>query len=95
MPTTPRDLPFDFQPLKYAYESVMTNEFRTLDLECSNLVPQGPGYENITLENQVCTVVGAVPGQTTVNGLQYLKLSFNYEWTHMWRVRSCFITKLS
>lgn len=66
----------------------MTNEFRTLNLECSSLVPQGPGYENITLENQVCTVVGAVPGQTTVNGLRYLKLSFNYEWSHMWRVRN-------
>ena len=65
----------------------MTNEFRTLDLECSSLVPQGPGYENITLENQVCAVVGSVPGQTTVNGLRYLKLSFNYEWSHMWRVR--------
>ena len=65
----------------------MTNEFRTLSLECSNLVPQGPGYENITLENQVCAVVGAVPGETTVNGLRYLKLSFNYEWSHMWRVR--------
>ena len=64
----------------------MTNEFRTLDLECSSLVPQGPGYENITLDNQVCAVVGAVPGQTTVNGLRYLKLSFNYEQAHMWRV---------
>ena len=64
----------------------MTNEFRTLDLECSNLIPQGPGYENITLENQVCSVVGAVPGEPTVNGLRYLKLSFNYEWSHMWRV---------
>jgi len=70
----------------------MTNEFRTLELECSNLVPQGPGYENITLENQVCTVVGAVPGQTTVNGLEYLKLSFNYEWTHMWRVSTRSVT---
>ena len=64
----------------------MTNEFRTLDLECSNLVPQGPGYENTTLENQICAVVGAVPGESTVNGLRYLKLSFNYEWSHMWRV---------
>ena len=65
----------------------MVNEFRTLSLECSSLVPQGPGYENITLENQVCSVVGAVPGQKMVNGLRYLKLSFNYEWSHMWRVR--------
>ena len=41
-----------FQPMKYAYEAIMTNEFRTLDLECSDLVPLGPGCENVTLENQ-------------------------------------------
>jgi len=76
------------QPLKYAYEALMTNEFRTLDLECSDLVPRGPGYENITLENQVCAVVGALPGESTVNGLRYLKFSFNYEWSHTWRVRN-------
>ena len=69
----------------------MINELRTLDFECANLVPQGPGYENITLENQVCTVVGAIPGQTTVNGLRYIKLSFNYEQSHMWRVRNRFV----
>jgi ATP-binding cassette subfamily G (WHITE) protein 2 (SNQ2) len=84
-----------FQPLKYAYESIMANEFRTLDLECSNLVPQGPGYENITLTNQVCAVVGAIPGQTTVNGLRYLKLSFNYEWSRVWGVRNCFVPIVS
>lgn len=77
--------------MKYAYEAIMTNEFRTLDLECSNLVPLGPGYENITLENQVCAVVGAIPGQTAVNGLRYLKLSYDYDWSHMWRVRNRFI----
>lgn len=65
----------------------MTNEFRTLNLECSNLVPRGSGYENITSEHQVCAVVGAVPGQTTVNGLRYLKLTVEFEWSHIWRVR--------
>ena len=77
--------------MKYAYEAIMTNEFRTLDLECSNLVPLGPGYENVTLENQVCAVVGAIPGQPAVNGLRHLKLSYNYDWSHMWRVRNSFI----
>ena len=73
----------------------MINEFRTLNVECSNLVPRGPGYENITLENQVCPVVGAIPGQTTVNGLRYLKLSYNYELSHMGRVRITHIQFLS
>ena len=73
--------------MKYAYEAVMANEFRTLNLECSNLVPRGPAYGNITLENQVCAVVGAIPGESKVNGLRYLKLGFDYEWSHTWRVR--------
>jgi ATP-binding cassette subfamily G (WHITE) protein 2 (SNQ2) len=33
---------FFFQLLKDAYKLIMTNEFNILDLECSNLVPQGP-----------------------------------------------------
>jgi len=35
---------------------VMTNEFMTLDPEYSNPIPRGSGYENITLDSQVCAV---------------------------------------
>jgi ATP-binding cassette subfamily G (WHITE) protein 2 (SNQ2) len=70
----------------------MTNEFRTLDLKCANLIPRGPGYDGTTLRSQVCAIVGATPGQMTVNGLRYLKLSFNYERDHMWRVRNRFVS---
>ena len=80
------------QPLKYVCESIVTNEFRTLDLEHSNLVPQGPGYEAVTSKSHVCTVAGAVPGQTAVNGLQYIKLSFDCERSRMWRVRKHFVS---
>ncbi|TRM62061.1 ABC-2 type transporter-domain-containing protein [Schizophyllum amplum] len=72
-------------PLRYAYESIVTNEFRTLDGECSLLVPQGPGYENVSLDNQVCTAVGSVPGQTLVNGATYLQLSYGYTYANTWR----------
>ena len=48
---------------------MITNEFRTLKGECSFLIPRGPGYENITLANQVCTAVGSVPGQSFVDGM--------------------------
>ena len=41
-----------FVAVKAYLRGVMTNEFRTLNLECSNLVPQGPDYEIITLEYQ-------------------------------------------
>jgi ABC-type multidrug transport system permease subunit len=65
----------------------MTNEFHTLDGECSTLVPSGPGYEGISVVNQVCTVLGSQPGQATVSGSAYLGLSFGYYFRNLWRVR--------
>ena len=75
------------QPIRYAFEAIMTNEFHTLDGECSTLVPSGSGYEGISLANQVCTVLGSQPGQSTVSGSAYLGLSFGYFFGNLWRVR--------
>ena len=74
------------QPLKYGFEAMMVNEFHTINAECSVLVPTGPGYENVSLANKVCTTVGSLPGQSTVNGERYLSLDFNYSYSHLWRV---------
>jgi ATP-binding cassette subfamily G (WHITE) protein 2 (SNQ2) len=63
----------------------MTNEFHTLNGRCVNLVPQGPGYENVTLANQVCTTVGALPGEPFVQGTRFLELSMGYFYSHLWR----------
>lgn len=64
----------------------MSNEFRTLQGTCSSLVPQGPGYENITLANQVCTVVGSVPGEPFVQGSQFILASYGYSYSRTWVV---------
>jgi ATP-binding cassette, subfamily G (WHITE), member 2, SNQ2 len=74
------------KPIRYAFEGIMTNEFHTLDGVCSTLVPSGPGYEGISLNNQVCTVLGSEPGQATVSGSAYLALSFSYYFDNLWRV---------
>ncbi|KAJ3748437.1 pleiotropic drug resistance ABC transporter [Lentinula detonsa] len=71
-------------PLRYGFESVLTNEFHTLDGTCASLVPQGPGYDNVTLTNQVCTTVGSVTGQDTVNGNTFVSLSYSYSFSHTW-----------
>ncbi|KZT04946.1 pleiotropic drug resistance ABC transporter [Laetiporus sulphureus 93-53] len=72
-------------PLKYGFEALMVNEFHTVNGECASLVPSGPGYENISLANQVCTTVGSQSGQSTVNGMLYLEKSFGYFYDHLWR----------
>ena len=66
---------------------MLMNEFHTLNGICSNLVPQGPSYENVTLANQVCTTVGSLPGQVFVNGNRFGELSYGFSYSNTWRVR--------
>ncbi len=72
-------------PLYYAFESVMLNEFANLTYRCSpsDLAPAGPGYDDIA--NQVCAVVGSIPGQDTVSGISYLQAQYGFEVSHLWR----------
>ncbi|KAF9484261.1 pleiotropic drug resistance ABC transporter [Pholiota conissans] len=72
-------------PIYYAFSALMSNEFHDLEGTCSNLVPSGPGYENVSLANQVCAVVGAEAGQATVSGSAYIGLSFGYYFSDLWR----------
>jgi ATP-binding cassette subfamily G (WHITE) protein 2 (SNQ2) len=76
------------QPLGFGFESLMMNEFHTLNGTCSILVPQGPGYENVSLANQVCTTVGAQPGMPTVDGNAFAYVSYDYKYSDLWRVRA-------
>lgn len=72
-------------PLRYGFEALFTNEFHTIRGKCSSLVPQGPGYPNVSIENQVCTVVGSQPGQLYVDGNLFAGLSHEYYWSNAWR----------
>ncbi|KAH7904052.1 ABC-2 type transporter-domain-containing protein [Hygrophoropsis aurantiaca] len=72
-------------PLRYGFEAILVNEFHTLSGTCSTLVPQGPGYENVSLANQVCTIVGSQPGEVTVDGNLFMYLSYGYEYSDLWR----------
>ncbi|WFD34806.1 hypothetical protein MCUN1_001650 [Malassezia cuniculi] len=67
-------------PVAFAFEILMTNEFRGLEFECTNMVPAGPSYANASVANKVCPVVGARPGEPVVNGLEYLYANYGYRW---------------
>lgn len=75
------------QPLRYALESLMVNEFHTLNGTCTTLVPSGPGYDHVTLANQACNTIGSQPGMATVPGDAFTNLSYGYSYSHLWRVR--------
>ncbi|KAF3987476.1 hypothetical protein FT663_04430 [Candidozyma haemuli var. vulneris] len=71
-------------PVAYAFESLITNEFHDRNFPCASMVPRGGSYPEVG-PNVVCGVVGAVPGSPTVNGDAYIGLSFEYYNSHKWR----------
>ncbi|KAJ3537090.1 hypothetical protein NMY22_g5742 [Coprinellus aureogranulatus] len=76
---------FYINPLYYGFEAFLSNEFRTVNAACDSLVPHGPGYENLSLSNQVCDAIGAQPGSAFVDGARFIDLSFHYKVSHLWR----------
>ncbi|KAF4595459.1 ABC transporter ABCl1 [Ophiocordyceps camponoti-floridani] len=83
-------------PLGYAFESLMVNEFHGRQFRCTQYVPSAvapnPGlasvlaqYANVGPNNRVCSAVGAVRGNDFVSGDAYVRSSYGYEWGNRWR----------
>ncbi|KAK8029717.1 bmr1-like protein [Apiospora rasikravindrae] len=76
---------FYVNALGLAFSSMMANEFKDNQLTCSGtqLIPSGPGYDNI--ENQVCTLAGSQAGTDQVSGAAYITQGFSYAPSDLWR----------
>lgn len=75
---------FYVNPISYAYEAVLTNEFANREMDCdpSMLVPSGPG---VVAGHQSCALTGSSVDQTRVSGAAYLETSFGFTRHHLWR----------
>ena len=71
-------------PITYAFEGVLTNEFAGRDMQCapSQLFPQGTGIEP---QYQGCAITGATPGNPSITGEKYLGATYEYTRSHLWR----------
>lgn len=72
-------------PVGYAFESLMINEFSGRQFSCSMYVPQGPSYVHANPNQKMCAVAGADPTATVVEGTAYLSTTFQYYPEHLWR----------
>lgn len=72
-------------PVAYGFEAVMVNEFRNREYECASYVPSGGAYDAVGLEFKSCSVVGSIPGQTSVNGDRFMGMAYEYYNAHLWR----------
>lgn len=69
-------------PVAYGFESLMVNEFYDRRFECTSFVPV---YGNLGDNSQVCTSVGSRPGQSYVQGTDYINTAFGYYHSHKYR----------
>ena len=76
---------FWINPLSYAYESLIVNEFHHRNFPCSSVVPPYPGLNEVPYPVFVCDEKGAKAGELFVNGDSYLDVSYRYSFSHLWR----------
>ncbi|KAF4451298.1 putative ABC1 transport protein [Fusarium austroafricanum] len=72
-------------PIAYAYESLVANEFSGRSFQCKTMLPSGPGYENIEPTQRTCSVSGALPGKDFINGDFFIGAVYKYHYSHLWR----------
>ncbi|GME70519.1 unnamed protein product [Ambrosiozyma monospora] len=69
-------------PIAYAFEALVANEFSGRQFNCTNFVP---AYPDMPMDNKVCNVVSSKPGLSYINGTDYIAKSFGYYSSHRWR----------
>ncbi|KAJ5669606.1 CDR ABC transporter [Penicillium macrosclerotiorum] len=71
-------------PVQYAFEALMANEFYNLQIQCEPpyIVPDGPTTSS---SHQSCAIQGSSPDSLVVQGSDYIEAAFTYSRAHLWR----------
>ncbi|KAK3692958.1 ABC-2 type transporter-domain-containing protein [Podospora appendiculata] len=69
-------------PIYYAFEILVANEFHGRDFACSAVVPP---YSPAVGASWICAVSGAVAGRATVSGDAFIETTYGYSYDHVWR----------
>ncbi|KAL2838553.1 ABC-2 type transporter-domain-containing protein [Aspergillus pseudoustus] len=67
-------------PIFYAFESLVSNEFHGRDFECASPIPSyGTG------SSFICSALGSIAGEMSVSGDDFIDANYNYHYSHVWR----------
>ncbi|KAH6665681.1 BcATRO, ABC transporter [Halenospora varia] len=72
-------------PLQYAFESLMVNEFHGRRFSCAAYTPSGSLYDGVTGIQRVCSAVGSKTGLDFVLGTDYIRVAYQYDNGNKWR----------
>lgn len=69
-------------PIYYAFEILIANEFHGQEFTCSAIIPP---FTPLVGDSWICNSPGAVAGRATVSGDAYIETTYGYSWSHVWR----------
>lgn len=72
-------------PIAYAYESLVANEFPGRQFPCTQFVPIGLPYMDVSPAQRACATSGALHGQDYIDGDFYIYNLCGYYRSHLWR----------
>ena len=67
-------------PIYYAFEGLISNEFHGRKFECASYIPT-PATGN----SFVCSSVGSIAGERYVPGDTFIERNYEYRYSHIWR----------
>nr|CAA93140.1 ATP-binding cassette multidrug transporter [Aspergillus nidulans] len=69
-------------PIYYAFEAMIANEFHGRDFDCIAFVPS---MQIWTGDSFSCSSLGSVAGERMVSGDSYINFNYTYTYSHVWR----------
>ena len=72
-------------PIYYALESLLINEFQGRSFTCTEIIPSGPAYEGITGLERSCSALGSEAGSLQVDGTRYIQVMYEASVGNKWR----------
>ncbi|KAE8147777.1 ABC-2 type transporter-domain-containing protein [Aspergillus avenaceus] len=69
-------------PIYYAFELLIANEFHGKDFICSGFIPS---YPDLPGKSFVCSSPGALAGERTISGDDFIRVNYKYSYSHVWR----------
>ncbi|KAH8695262.1 putative ABC multidrug transporter [Talaromyces proteolyticus] len=69
-------------PVFYAFEALVANEFHGREFGCSSFVP---AYPNLSGNTFICSSRGSITGRMTVSGDDFIASQYDYSYSHVWR----------
>lgn len=71
-------------PVYFAFDAVVINEFKGRSFACTEIIPSGAGYEEASGLERSCAALGSEPGSLFVDGQRYIETMYQTDVGRKW-----------